>query len=55
MLKIAFSKSAMSKTRVYKWYKHFQEGFEDFDNDEGLDALAPQEPMTPPDHNQRSC
>ena len=23
----------MSKTRVYEWYKHFQEGHEDVDND----------------------
>ena len=30
----AYSESAMSKTRVYEWYKHFQDGREDVENDE---------------------
>lgn len=34
MLNIAFGESAMSKTRVYEWYKRFQEGREDVEYDE---------------------
>jgi len=36
MLNIAFGESAMSKTRVYEWYKRFQEGREDVEDDERL-------------------
>jgi len=34
MLNIAFGESAMSKTKVYEWYKRFQEGREDIEDDE---------------------
>ena len=34
MLNIAFGESAMSKTRVYEWYKRFQDGREDVEDDE---------------------
>ena len=34
MLNIAFGESAMSKTRVYEWYKRFQEGREEVEDDE---------------------
>ena len=34
MLTKAYSESAMSKTRVYEWYKCFQDGREDIEDDE---------------------
>ena len=34
MLTKAYGESAMSKTRVYKWYKRFQDGREDVEDDE---------------------
>ena len=34
MLTKAYGESAMSKTRVYKWYKCFQDGREDVEDDE---------------------
>ena len=34
MLKKAYGESAMSKTRVYEWYKRFQDGREDIEDDE---------------------
>ena len=34
MLTKAYGESAMSKTRVYEWYKHFQDGREDVEDDE---------------------
>ena len=34
MLTKAYGESAMSKTRVYEWYKHFQDGRKDVKNDE---------------------
>lgn len=34
MLTKAYSESAISKTRVYKWYKSFQDGREDVEDDE---------------------
>lgn len=34
MLNIAFGESTISKTRVYEWYKRFQEGREDVEDDE---------------------
>ena len=34
MLKNAYGESAMSKTRVYEWYKRFQDGREDVEDDE---------------------
>ena len=34
MLTKAYGKSAMSKTRIYEWYKRFQDGCEDVENDE---------------------
>ncbi|XP_014480147.1 PREDICTED: putative uncharacterized protein FLJ37770 [Dinoponera quadriceps] len=34
MLIKAYGKSAMSKTRVYEWYKRFQDGREDVEDDE---------------------
>jgi len=34
MLTKAYCESAMSKTRVYKWYKRFQGGREDVNDDE---------------------
>ena len=41
MLTKAYGESAMSKTRVYKWYKHFQDGREDDEDDE-----RPERPST---------
>ena len=34
MLTKAYGKSAMSKTRVYEWYKRFQDGLGDVEDDE---------------------
>ena len=34
MLTKAYGVSAMSKTRVYEWYKRFQDGREDVEDDE---------------------
>ena len=34
MLTKAYGESAMSKTRVYEWYKHSQDGREDVEDDE---------------------
>ncbi len=34
MLNTAFGKSNMSKTRIYEWYKCFQDGCEDIEDDE---------------------
>ena len=34
MLTKAYGESAMSKTRVYEWYKRFQDGREDVEDDE---------------------
>ena len=34
MLKKTYGESAMSKTKVYKWYKRFQDGREDVEDDE---------------------
>ena len=34
MLTKVYGESAMSKTRVYEWYKRFQDGCEDFEDDE---------------------
>ncbi len=34
MLSTAFGESAMSKTRVYEWYKRFWNGYEDTEDDE---------------------
>ena len=34
MLTKAYGESAMSKTRVYEWYKRFQNGREDVEDDE---------------------
>ena len=34
MLTKAYGKSAMSKTRVYEWYKRFQDGREDVEDNE---------------------
>ena len=34
MLTNAYGESAMSKTRVYEWYKRFQDGREDVEGDE---------------------
>ena len=34
MLTKAYGESAMSKTRVYEWYKRLQDGREDFEDDE---------------------
>ena len=34
MLTKAYGESAMSKARVYEWYKHFQDGREDLEDDE---------------------
>ena len=34
MLITAYGESAMSKTRAYKWYKRFQDGREDVEDDE---------------------
>ena len=34
MLTTAYDESAMSKTRVYEWYKRFQDGCEDVEDDE---------------------
>ena len=34
MLTKAYGESSMSKTRVYKWYKRFQNGREDVEDDE---------------------
>ena len=34
MLTKAYGESAMSKTRVYEWYKRFQDGREDVKDDE---------------------
>ena len=36
MLKKAYGESSMSKTRVYEWYKRFQDGREDVEDDEHL-------------------
>ena len=36
MLTKAYGESAMSKTRVYEWYKRFQDGREDVEDDERL-------------------
>ena len=33
MLTKAYGESAMSKTRVYEWYKRFQDGREDVEDD----------------------
>lgn len=33
MPNIALGESAISKTRVYEWYKHFQDGCEDVNDD----------------------
>ena len=38
----AYGESAMSKTRVYEWYKRFQDGREDVEDD---DAPAHQQLM----------
>lgn len=45
MLNITFGKSYINKTSVYKWYKHFQEGREDVEDDDALDAPPYQQPM----------
>ena len=34
MLTKAYGESAMSKTRVHEWYKRFQDGREDVEDDE---------------------
>ena len=34
MLTKAYDESAMSKTRVYEWYKRFRDGREDVEDDE---------------------
>ena len=34
MLTKAYGESAISGTRVYEWYKHFQDGREDVEDDE---------------------
>ena len=34
MLTKAYGESAMSETRVYEWYKRFQDGREDVEDDE---------------------
>ena len=45
----------MGKTKICKWYKHFQENHENnLTIMNVLNALAPREPMTSPDHNQKS-
>ena len=63
MLTKAYGEFAMSKTRVYEWYKRFQDGREDVEDDE-----RPGRPSTSitggkserngyersPNHNQRS-
>ena len=36
MITKAYGESAMSKTRVYEWYKRFQDGREDVEDDERL-------------------
>ena len=36
MLTKAHGESALSKTRVYEWYKRFQDGREDVEDDERL-------------------
>ena len=33
MLYIAFGQSVMNETRVYEWYKYFQKGCKDFEDD----------------------
>jgi len=45
MLNIAFDEFTMSKTRVYEWYKRFQDGREDVEDDERMVVLAHQQPM----------
>lgn len=40
MLNIAFGESAMSKTRVYEWYKRFQDDCEDIEDDERPERLS---------------
>ena len=34
MLTKAYGESTMSKTRIYEWYKRFQDGSEDVEDDE---------------------
>ena len=34
MLTKAYGESAMSKTRIHEWYKRFQDGREDVEDDE---------------------
>ena len=45
MLTKAYDKSAMSETRVYEWYKRFQDGCEDVEDDERPDAPEHQQLM----------
>lgn len=40
MLNIAVGESFMNKTGIYKWYKRFQEGLEDVEDDERLGRLS---------------
>ena len=40
MLTKAYGESAMSKTRVYEWYKRFQDGREDVEDDEKVKEMV---------------
>lgn len=47
MLNVAFGEYSMNKTCVYKWYKRFQEGREDVEDDERIGRPSIyQQPMT---------